>query len=328
MPLLQAPAYPEAPPQERAPLHNLITTADEPPDDTAGRWLLGMELEPEDWQEPDVWAGAWCPEDDNDVYDADGKAERTIPGLVQVAPFQVYSSYRCSFGRTQQERLDKVRRMLDAGLAKAVERELWTGTARSTAAGGDPVQALAYQGDLQDALDLYDVTVVRNPGYTVGDAMSTVTPVSLDVGMALLGQAVADYGPGTQGMLHLTALAGDLACRAGQVEEDGRGPTSRLRTKARGDLVVVGSGYPGTGPGGDLPDDWPTIQWAHASKVVQFRRGDPQPLGGTLGEALNRRTNRWTVRLEQPVAAWWASFFQASVLVDLAADTVLWGDPT
>lgn len=326
MPLLNAPAFPEAPPQERAPLHGLLATADQPPDDTAGRWTLGMEIEPEDWQEPDAWAGAWCAEDDNDVFDDAGKQERTIPGLVVVAPWQHYTSYRCTFGRTQQERVDKVRRMLDAGLSKAVERELWTGATRTAANGGDPVQALAYQGDLADAAADLGVTIVRNPGYTVGDAVSTVAPVSLEVGIGLLSQALADYGPGTLGMIHMTALAGDLATRSGQVVEDGRGGASTLRTKGRGDLVVVGSGYPGTGPGGDEPDDFPVVQWVHASKIVQVRRGLPDR-DETLAESLNRATNRWTVRTEIPVAAWWASFFQASVLVDLSADTVLWGDP-
>lgn len=311
MPRLDAPLYPVAPAVYLPPLHNLLASAVQAPDEPGSRWELGFQVEPEGWADVTAIPGTWC---GDDLYQ--DKPVQAPPDPVVYLPFQVVTSYSCSWGRTGQERRDKVRRQLDAGQAKAIERELWTG-ALSAAVDGTPNMSLALYGTGGGgALTTADKAVVRNPGYNPATAVTTATPVDIGSAVAILSQALADYGPGAKGMIHMSPRAGEVAVQRGIAVEDGRGGSSVLRTKSRGDLIVVGSGYDGSGPGGDNPAD-PDHEWVHATPMVYYRLGDIQVLPPTDAEAVDRASNTWNVYAERTVAAYWDGLFQASVLVDL-----------
>jgi hypothetical protein len=305
MPTLPAPLYPVTPAPVLPPLHGLLAAALRPPDEPGSRWELGFAFEPEGWAEATAIPGAWC---GDELYQ--DKPVQAPPDVVDYHPFQIVISYSCKFGRTGPERRDKAARGLAAAQSKAIERELWVGEL------ADPSNmALAVHGTGGGgALTTTDRGVVLNPGYDPTAAVTTASPVDLGTGFAILSQALADHGPGGKGMFHLSTFAGELACQRGLAVEDGRGGVATLRTKSRGDLVVVGAGYPGTGPGGDVPPAGRS--WIHATTMVSVRLGEIRVFPETDAAAIDRYSGAWTVYAEQTVAAYWDGQFQASVLVD------------
>lgn len=309
MPTLPAPLYPVVAPSYLPPLHGLLASVPPTPDEPGSRWLTGLAMEPEGYIEVDTIPGVWCGSDYADVVGE--KPADPPPDSVQYHPFQLVVSYSCKIGRTGAERRDKVRRALELGASKAIEHELWTGMISDLSDTENMRLAVAGTGG-GGSLSATDREVVVNPGYLSTSILSTVTPVSLQTGISVLSQALADYGPGSKGMIHMASRAGEFGAMRGFFVED----RQILRTRSRGDIVVVGAGYPGTGPGGDEPEEGQT--WIHATGMVQVRRSDLVMLPETDAEAVNRRTNEWTVRAEQAAAAYWDGQFQASVLVDLS----------
>lgn len=310
MPTQPAPLYPVVAPLYLPPLHSLLASVPPTPDEPGSRWLTGFVVEPEGYIDVTAIPGAWCDDDYESV--AGLKPEDAPPDVVAYHPFQLVTSYSCKFGRSGDERRDKVRRALQLGASKAIERELWTGEISDLSDTGNMRLALAGTGG-GGSLTAADREVVKNPGYLPTSILSTAVAVSLPTGIEVLSEALADYGPGSKGMIHVPTRAGQaITDRVAGVVED----RQVLRTKSRGDIVVVGAGYDGTGPGGDVPDEGQV--WIHATSMVQVRLGEIVSLPATDAEALDRRTNEWTVRAEQAVAAYWDGQFLASVLVDLS----------
>lgn len=310
MPTLQAPLYPVAAPAYLPPLHGLLASAVPVTPEPQSRWLLGIAVEPEGWAEVHAIPGTWCGDDYEGIVGA--KPVESPPDVVEYHPFGLVTSYSCKLGRQGDERRDKVRRQLDLGTGKAIERELWTGAMSDLSATDNMRLAVAGTGT-GGALTAGDLAVVVNPGFNPASGVASASPVSVEAGVALLGQALANYGPGSKGMIHATPIAASVATESGLLVEDGRGGASILRTKARGDVFVVGSGYPGTGPGGSAPTGG--LTWMHATSMVQVRVDDIVVLPATDAEAVDRATNDWTVRAERAAAAYFDGVFLASVLV-------------
>lgn len=319
MPNLIAPAWPIAAPAYLPPLHSLVASAVIPPDSEA-RWESGIVVEPEGWAVPHVIPGMWCGDDFEDVVGP--KPDESPPDLVYYQPFGIVTSYHCDFGRTWEEMKSKVRRQLAAVQSKAIERAVWDGVATT---GGvslslnldntvDMRLAIAGTG-AAGATTAIDRRVVVNPGYSAANALSTITAVDLANGLSLLGSALGNYGSGAQGMIHMPVRPGELAAMAQLLTEDKRGGTPILRTRGRGDTVVVGAGYSGTGPGGDVPAAHHV--WLHATSMIQLRLGDPVMLPEDQAQGFNRASNDRVIRAEQTVAAYWDGLTQFSVLVDL-----------
>jgi hypothetical protein len=315
MPQLLAPAYPVAPPSYLPPLHGLLASAVPVPDEPGSRWLLGIAVEPEGWEQATAIPGTWCGADYQAV--AGLKPAEAPPAIYYYHPFQLVTSYSCKVGRTGEERRDKVRRFLDLATGKAVEHELWTGAVSDLSDTDNMRLAIAGTG-AGGSLTAADLAVVVNPGFVPAAGIATAAPVSIEGGIQLLSQALADYGPGSKGMIHCTAAAGEAAAQSNALTEDGRGGNGILRTRSRGDVVVVGSGYPGTGPGGTVPPDGFT--WIHATSMVQVRLTDIVLLPETDAEAVNRRTNEWTVRAERAAAAYFDGVVVGSCLVNLTLE--------
>jgi len=304
------PGYTVSPPRVETPLHTLLATAAEAPDETSNRWMLGFEFEPDGAIATQAWPGAWCEDDD----EKEEKPDDTPPGVISFMPYNLITGYSCPWGRTEEERITKVRAQLALGETKALERELWTGEIDQMRA--DPTNMSLIRPNAGQV----DETAILNPGYDPGsDAPGDAEPVDLITGLALLGQGLADFGTGGRGMIHVTPHVAEVAAAGGLWEEDGRGGTSRLRTKGRGDFVVVGSGYPGTGPGGVVPAAGQV--WLHATGMVQIRRGPVEilPELGQMIHAARRGSNlKITHRAERVAAAYWDGLNYHSVLVDLA----------
>jgi len=225
-------------------------------------------------------------------------------------PFQVEVPYQCStFGWQATEYERRALDQLELGKSKAMESEYWTGAKIPT----NPSLVRSTPNDDDHVL---------NPG---GAALPTA--VSPGIALILFAQALANCGTGSRGYIHatpalverwlnLTAIAkvpvdeslGDLA--------DFIAGDHVLLTPARCDVVVSGSGYPGTGPIGQPPPGVNEV-WAYATGPVQVRMGEPELIPTKFEEALDRATNTVTYRGEVTAAVTDDLCCRFAVLVDL-----------
>lgn len=315
------PGYPIQPPGIQLPLHGLTNTAVFPPDETDNRWMLGFEFEPVGVIPTIGYPGAFCDQPNSSPpLEKPDKPVDEPPPLINYMPWTMVTSYSCPHGRTEDERIEKVRAQLAWGESKALEHELWTGEAGQ--ASGYQNMSLIYPDAGQ-----VDELAILNPGYVpASQTPSQAVAVDLITGLSLLGQALANHGNGQRGMIHVTPQVAEIAAAGGLWEEDTRGGGSVLRTKGRGDLLVVGSGYPGTGPGGDTPAA--NHVWLHATGLVQIRLGpvDILPAKGDFIHAVTRTSNSTITHIaERTAAVYWDGLDYASVLVDLTDGWIVGG---
>lgn len=161
------------------------------------------------------------------------KSGTTSLELRGATPFSVYTEFDCSpvgIGDAQKV----ASQALERTTSWQVERAFWTGIA-----DGQPVVFPHIAAD-SEVFDEDEVTLQTIP--TTGSG-----PMDIAAGLGFLEQELADcYG--ASGVIHVsrnvlpTLVAWNLV--------DARGP--QLRTK-NGNLVAVGSGYPGTAPDGSDP---------------------------------------------------------------------------
>lgn len=187
-------------------------------------------------------------------------------------PFTVYTEFECSpavFAERAKQQAEEALTRLESW---QVERTFWAGVAGA--------QTVAYP-------HLAANSVVRDAyGVLLQTAATEVTGVALDIVEALgqVEQALADCYNGI-GVIHIPAILGPALSAQSLVAK--QGPT--LRT-LNGNLVVLGSGYPGTSPAGAAPSAGTT--WIYATGAVfAYRSGvEVTPMTSTI----NRSTN--TVR--------------------------------
>ena len=224
-------------------------------------------------------------------------------------PFQVEVPYECSsFGWQATEYERRAMDQLELGKSKAMEAEYWTGNKIPT----NPSLVGSTPNDDDHIL---------NPG-------GAAAPVAVSPGIALIlfAQALANCGTGSRGYIHatpalverwsnLTAIAPALVSSLGGFA-DFIDSEEVLVTPARCDIVVSGSGYPGTGPIGQPPPG-PNEVWAYATGPVQLRMGEPELIPKTIEEALDRATNTVTYRGELTAAVTDDLCCRFAILVDL-----------
>lgn len=276
-----------------------------PNGETIEPWERGVTFTPEGCVEALAWA------DDCDV-----NVDRTKPNIVgpgeppAILPFHVYAGVRCTAsGMGEEFYMGRVRRMFEPAIAKAVEREFWTG---STNRG----QSLQFSTPLANILN-------PTPG----------TAVSLAEGLVLGAQALANCGPGARGMVHLSAGAGERTVQKGYAkpaegtDDDYEGEL----VNGRGDLVVIGNGYPGWGPiewdgedprpvpgeGADVPTGNET--WIYFTGMVAAESGAPMIVPDNLSDALDRQRNTVEFYGEATAIAFHDGCCSFAVLVDLFA---------
>lgn len=173
-------------------------------------------------------------------------------------PFVAYVPYECTAAGFDRENYgDKVLDLLESGFAKAVESAFWN--------------------ELEDA-----------SAESVNDIFGGGDPVSPRLALASLTQGLADCANGSLGTIHAPAGIVQLWIEGGALYEDEDG---RLRTVARGDYVIAGSGY---------AVESPVV--AYATGLVEVRLGKPMLIPDSFSEAFDRATNK-VVALGERVAA-------------------------
>lgn len=214
---------------------------------------------------------------------------------VTYEPFIIEVPYTCSsFGFQAADYEKRARRQLMATMHKALENEFWTGSINPN--------NLSLVGSTPN-----DDAHVLNPG-------GAAAPVAVSPGVALmlLSQALANCGSGGRGMIHATPALAERWVNLTAVQCNDK----LITTCARGDIIVNGSGYPGTGPEGQ-PAPGPNEVWAYATGMVNLRLGDPEVYPKEFSEAFDRGTNTVTYRGEIVASAVHDLCCSFAVLVDL-----------
>lgn len=184
-------------------------------------------------------------------------------------PVTVYARFDCSpVGQTETE--DSAQDALSRVESRQLERAFWSGAA----AGTDDVVFPHLAADAQ---------VVDAQGVVLQSVASPVITGSVDAahGLGLLESALGDCYSG-QGVIHVPESAQPTFAAWGLIVERDGG----LFTTA-GNRVVVGVGYPGTGPDGTAPAAG-TV-WVYATGQVFGYRGDVRTM--TVPESFDRSEN-------------------------------------
>lgn len=222
-------------------------------DDTEGRWQSGAEWEALNCS-PAHGVGGVCEVDENgDPVEPIGLPKEFNGGMAvgEATPFTVVGTYECSPAGNPIERASEVaqQHLLAREEARA-EQALWTGDLGNT-----------------PALATEDTTVLGS------GAMSPAQ------GIGLLERWIAvNYG--SLGVIHVDRLLGTVLVEKGIVKVNG----SKANT-ALGTPVVIGGGYPGTGPTGQAGT------WAYVTPAMVGRRSDVFTSSNRPGDLLDRRTN-------------------------------------
>lgn len=207
-----------------------------------------------------------------------------------VSPFGIKAIDEClTPGWTVQDRRARVLRQLELVTQKAVERELWNGTYSIQAANSN----------------LY----LSKTGAAEVISSAAVSPRT---GLALLQQAFANCGVGVQGIVHVTKSTAEVLGDSLSLDRD----KGDAHTRA-GNLVAIGNGYDGRGPGDLVPPTDPMIVWMYMTGPVSVRLGPAEMVTPSEVEALDIRTNVMRYVALRPASVSWDGCCHFAVQVDI-----------
>jgi hypothetical protein len=207
------------------------------------------------------------------------KQPTTSLSFVAADPFTVWSWIDCSaLGLAPGERAEAmVRRALENGEERAVERVFWTGSARTTGGGDVTVQPHLAE-DTAAYFDTQNGRRILQPAAVV--ATTGASDIITAVGAI---EATLAWCYGNQGVLHIPRMLAPMLANAGLVRTQG----NQMLTNPNGNLVALGAGYTGTGPSGTLPAG---SMWIYGTGAVSIHRSEvdvPAPWGQAIDKAKN-----------------------------------------
>jgi hypothetical protein len=202
------------------------------------------------------------------IRDLDTGADTAI---VAADPFYVWAGDRCSsLGWEEHDYIPRAQRLLSITEGPDVEREFWSG---AQAQAGEA----AFNGTYDDHQWLTAHASASVNGTTGVDSVTA---------LSMLAEALADTVGVGRGMIHVTARSAPYLMASGAIRRDGA-----QWVDVMGNVIVIGSGYPGTGPADDDPGT--TARWIWATGTVRYwRAADVDILPGSYAQALDRATNR------------------------------------
>lgn len=209
-------------------------------------------------------------------------------------PFTVYAWDPCSALSQYSEAQDRARRSLLNGELRTVERLFWTGTI-SVSGAGTPVV-------LPHLAEDTEVLVTGGPaatgaGTVLQSAATVVTSAATDLVEALgLVEAQLAWCYGNQGVIHVPRSMGPQLAHSALVKQQG----SQLVTVPNGNLVVLGSGYTGSGPTGAIPAG---SAWIYGTGAVTLRRSDIEL--PDIPTAVDRATNDMVAIAQRTYSITW-----------------------
>ena len=235
--------------------------------------------------------------------DTDSTSEQisapTVNYFDEIKPFFIeVDETRSTLGFSGIDRIARITRQLEGVTQKAIEKELWAGAIRI--------------GESHDNKALVDASAtILNSG----------TALSARRAIALLEHTIGTNSPaGEQGVIHMTRdiaalLASDGALFYHATEKD------HLQTVG-GTPIVIGSGYPGSGPTGATGASASAInKWMYATGTVKVHLGKPDVVNDNLAQGYDVSNNANNIRLKaiRPAAVYFDPSIHLAVRVDLTA---------
>jgi len=220
------------------------------------RWEQGYETDFLVCNNDEVAVAPTC--DDTEVFEP-----RHVIEFVERTPLLAWEGVVCNTrGRVDVEA--RARELLTTTQSHQVERELWTG-AGATAAAID-----------EQHLASSDATILAGG-----------SPIALVHALAALQGAGAALGQGERLAIHCTPATAALWYAAGAIRHEGA-----ILLDAFDNLVVAGTGYPGSSPTG-VVDASGNTAWAYVTTVPVVRLGAVQDASFTDRAANRNEAYAW-----------------------------------
>lgn len=205
-----------------------------------------------------------------------GKESGTQIGKVEWDPYLIGIGDTCGYTlnpNTFEELRARARRSLEAQTSHLVEEILWTGV-----------------------VDGVDFTATH-PNVAFIDSTTNGSPAPPVTALETLDELlIAELG-GRRGMIHVPAPLLYQLAFYGAIRLNGN-----TWETVTGNIVVPGTGYPGTDPDG--AED-PLATWIYGTSPIELRLGEISVVPEVLDEAIDRDTNALVVRAERPALAYW-----------------------
>lgn len=288
--------------------YGLLSVADLRGDDGDSHWQNGITF---DTECPNLNAAQGTTFDDCTAVTGIGspppsppKADNTNYRWRGATPFTVFSQFDCSRVGLEEAQ-NKAERALARAESWQIERAFWTGQAAG-------INNIAFPHLAHSAAEVLDAQgiVLQGPAVTgVSGYPATAGPWSISQGLGILEKLLADCINGV-GVVHippqvLPKLTGVQAVA----------PRAAGMWTAAGNQVAVGNGYPGTGPGGQAPNQ--DAAWIYGTGPIVVYRGPVRVVDGV--EAFDRSENTIRLLAERTVLVAFPGCCHFAVQINLAA---------
>ena len=254
------------------------------------QWIRGFSQE---WDTSIYSTKNW---DDTDTTSAVVASNATPTRYTEIKPFFIEAEdYRSTLGFTGFDYVARVKRQLEGGTQKAMERELWDGAIR--------------KGESHDnkALSASTATLING-----------TTALSVQRALALLDFELADTSPaGENGVIHMTKDAAGLLSANYMIFHNVE--KGHLQT-VTGTKIIVGSGYTGNGPTGQTgATASATNKWMYGTGSVRAFLGDVDVVADNLAQSYDVAGNQNDMRVKaiRPAAVYFDPSIHLAVRVDL-----------
>lgn len=294
------PAFEIPRPPIEAPLHGLLDAAYTPdlsdlPDSEKDRWQNGITFAPNPTTCNDRVV-PWMPSTDDPQDKANPSG--SLPWATYHTFVLTYTLHCQASPLGLKVDVEKAKEALKAGTGQAVESIFWGPNSSGPIADLFPNEnenfSLSGSTPLVTGYDADSCNGIlnRNP---LGNDIVAFSPKQA---LLALTQALGNCGLGIRGFIHAPVYLAEEWAEDGLIKE--KDDNSLFTTNIRGDYVVGGSGYSGTGPEGhtlETPEDG--YAWAYASAPVGVLLSEPEERETTIVDHTN---NIHKVLVERTVA--------------------------
>jgi hypothetical protein len=280
----------------------------EAPKITPSEFGLFTVAKPETQFEEDQWIRGFSQEWDATLrglvnYDDTDTTQHMLVGnasperYTEIKPFFIEAEdYRSALGFPGLDYVARVKRQLEGGTQKAMERELWDGAIRKG------------ESHENKALSASTATLVNS-----------TTALSVQRALALLDFELGDTSPaGENGVIHMTKDVAGLLSSNYMIFHNEAG---HLQTIS-GTKIIIGSGYTGNGPDTQTgATASATNKWMYGTGAVKTLLGDVDVVADTLAQSYDVAGNQNDMRIKaiRPAAVYFDPSIHLAVRVDLTA---------
>jgi hypothetical protein len=235
--------------------------------------------------------------DDTDTTSSTLVSNTTPERYTEIKPFFIEAEdYRSALGFPGLDYVARVKRQLEGGTQKAMERELWDGAIRKG------------ESHENKALSASTATLVNS-----------TTALSVQRALALLDFELGDTSPaGENGVIHMTKDVAGLLSSNYMIFHNEAG---HLQTIS-GTKIIIGSGYTGNGPDSVTgATASATNKWMYGTGAVKALLGDVDVVADTLAQSYDVSGNQNDMRIKaiRPAAVYFDPSIHLAVRVDLTA---------